>query len=599
VGPFKYLNEADHNEVAKQLGVDPKDVWKVKVGIDAFQTAPRILEQPSSMYDEIIELDDQRITPSFTSMTKKVHPSIGIVDDRAYVGVQLPCICAPKMEPGKEGGRSAPEEEQLWFLVTSMKEKILCNKEYLKKLNWTLAYRPTILENRWSLESIKNFLYGDINVDPASTYFAVRAAWTEYIEFDKEAYYDLNTLWDIGTYFYHLFNTYPYIYFGGVKRTGKTKALMLSSVLCFNAISSGNVSTSSIFRLIQSGRCTFLMDETEKLINPDRAQDFRNLLLCGYKKGLPVWRTERTKKEKLVPEPFEVFSPKKLANIQGLENVTEDRVIPIIMKRGKNKAILNREVDINDPFWQEIRDQLYTLFLTYWHEVLEIYQNFEGVISEVSGVSEGIENISDRELELWKPLLCLAKFFDSYVSIPTQTTQTTQNTLFKTILDLAIRLTKEKRVENMTETGDYILVQTLVSLVKKDEYYKVKTIRDIMVEKFEEEPKWLNTWWIGRALKRLGFTDKRRLGKGMEYKLLKETVEDVAERLGVEKRLFEATDIVMIVLLAEPQEGKCGRCSIIGKMTRGAALFQNPQIPVAICDECAWELESSLREKGD
>jgi transposase len=66
-------------------------------------------------------------------------------------------------------------------------------------------------------------------------------------------------------------------------------------------------------------------------------------------------------------------------------------------------------------------------------------------------------------------------------------------------------------VENRTETLDFLLVQTLLSIVKEDAYYKVKEIKEAMAENFDEPQKWLTTKWIGNALRRLGFTEKRRM----------------------------------------------------------------------------------------
>ena len=306
--------------------------------------------------------------------------------------------------------------------------------------------------------------------------------------------------------------------------------------MCFNAIFSNNLSTSAIFRLIQSGRCTLLMDETEKLAHKDRAGDIRNLLLSGYKRGEKVYRSEKTSKDKLVPQGFEVYCPKMIANIQGIEDVLEDRCITIIMKRGRNKQIINSEPSSHDLIWQEIRDSLYTLYLTYWKEVKEEYEKLSEVcvISEVSEVGGNIlEQISDRERELWKPILCLASFFDKYNPLTSQTTQTSQTTLKETIIQFALQKVNEKQTENMTESGELILVQTLLEMVHEDGYYKAKDIKNAMAEKYDEEQKWLNTKWIGRALKRLGFTEKRRVGTGTEYYLKRQQVEDLAIRLGI------------------------------------------------------------------
>ena len=519
VGPFNYLEDIDV-KVAEELKVDVKDVFRAKA------RAYREPSKPLDVAEDIIELNDLTVQPIFNGLSKKVHPAIGVVDDIAYVGVTLPCLVSSK---------NGTEEKELPFFITSTRQKILCNKEVLAKLKWKLEYRVVNFENRWSLKGIEAFLNGK-TVNPRNVYLLVRNAWKSYLEFENEVIYDFMTLWTIGTYFFHLFNSYPYVYIGGLKRSGKTKVLTVASLMCFNAIFSNNLSTSAIFRLIQSGRCTLLMDETEKLAHKDRAGDIRNLLLSGYKRGEKVYRSEKTSKDKLVPQGFEVYCPKMIANIQGIEDVLEDRCITIIMKRGRNKQIINSEPSSHDLIWQEIRDSLYTLYLTYWKEVKEEYEKLSEVcvISEVSEVGGNIlEQISDRERELWKPILCLASFFDKYLSPTSQTTQTSLTSLKEAITQFALQKVNEKQVENITETGELILVQTLLEMVHEDGYYKAKDIKNAMAEKYDEEQKWLNTKWIGRALKRLGFTEKRRVGTGTEYYLRRQQVEDLAIRLGI------------------------------------------------------------------
>lgn len=388
----------------------------------------------------------------------------------------------------------------------------LCHKEALIKEKMQLAHSVVKLPNRWSSESVNAWLNGKVQVDPKELYIAVKTAFETYIEFEGEVNYDFLTLWTIGTYFFHLFQSYPYLYIGGTKQVGKTKLLTLLYLLCHNAIFSNNISTASAFRLIQSGRCTLLMDETEKLSNPEREIDFRNMLFAGYKKGAFVYRTD---KDTLQPEPFEVYSPKALANIKGIEDVLEDRCITIIMKRGKNLDIVNAEIPIKSEVWRQIRDMLYVFYLSYWHE-----------FSELNGLCELNREtlLKQRELELWKPILMLARFFDRYFK-----------GLYERILKFAEQKSREKLTENLTETLDFILVQTLNAIVKEDGFYKVKTIKEAVAANFDEDQKWLTTKWIGNALRRLGFAEKRRFGTGYEYYLSREKVADLAERLGISK----------------------------------------------------------------
>jgi len=56
-----------------------------------------------------------------------------------------------------------------------------------------------------------------------------------------------------------------------------------------------------------------------------------------------------------------------------------------------------------------------------------------------------------------------------------------------------------------------------------------------MASLFDEEQKWLTTKWVANALKRLGFTEKRRIGTGYEYRLRRQDVQDLAKRMGVDE----------------------------------------------------------------
>lgn len=452
----------------------------------------------------MIVLESFSVKPIFSSYWKRIHPAIDVVDGVAYVGVDLPC------EVTNDKGKMKLME--FHFLIGSDGSRILCHKEELTKHKIQLSHSVVRMPNRWSLESVKSWLDGTAHVEPQETYTAVKTAFETYIEFEDPVVYDFLTLWTIGTYFFHLFNAYPYLYIGGTKQVGKTKLLTVLSLMCHNAIFSGNISTSSAFRLIQSGRCTLLMDETEKLNNPERETDFRNMLLNGYKKGGVVYRTH---KDTLKPEPFEVYSPKALANIRGVEDVLEDRCISIIMKRGRNANIVNVEVPLNSDVWQRIRDMLYIFYLTHYSELCELSEH-----SELCG-----EPLKQRELELWKPIFVLARFFDNYIE-----------GLYASIHQFALKKAEEKFIENMTETFDLILVQTLSKLVTENGYYKVKDIKDEMAKNFDEPQKWLTTKWVGNALRRLGFTEKRRFGTGYEYALTVEKVEDLIQRLGIAKK---------------------------------------------------------------
>ncbi len=468
-----------------------------------------------------------------------IHPAIGVVNDFGYVGVWIPSIVTVK---GKK-----PQEREVLHLVTSRHEAIPVTPRKLKELNLRLSYKPVRFRERWPLSDFENYVNAETYepINPVDVYLTVLKAYQDYIEFPVEGVDVLHSVWDIGTYFHHLFNAYPYDYVGGTKRSGKSKSLTVSRMIAFNAISSGNISTASIYRLIQNGRCTMLIDETELLAirnnqNNERAQELRNILLNGYKKGMPVYRVDKIANENLVAEAYEVYAPKRLANIGGIDDVLEDRCIASYMLTAKNHKIADTEIDENDSCWPEIRSKCYRLYLDYWHEVQLVYDQLQEASKKGDLTSElvkyaplmansDVEKITARQLEIWKSLLAIARFFDS---------KSADLNLSATILKLAVENTNVKSAENVTETADMILIETLAHMVQMpgwvDDYVSIKDIQNNMKARFEEEQHWLSNEWVGRRLKNLGLRDKRRLGSARQVRITKATVEDIAARYIIE-----------------------------------------------------------------
>jgi len=340
-------------------------------------------------------------------------------------------------------------------------------------------------------------------------FLAVFNKFFYYIDADPDTQV-LLSLWNIGTYFFPLFNAYPYIYLGGTKQSGKTTVLLVTNNIAFNAIPASNISVSSAFRLIDGLRPTLLLDETDSLSQAKNHPELRQILLGGYKNGTYIYRaTQSGPKVDFNVQRFEIYSPKMLANIRGLDDVLEDRAIPIILRRTKNKVFGDRSSELmsDDEFFY-IRDLCYLNLLFNWKRIKKIYETMENET-----------NLKSREWELWKPLLCIAAAVDEAV--------------YKRILRFSRKKSKEKLIENLTEQYDTLLMRALVELVEENAYYKLTKIKSIFANQFEEDQQWINSKWIGRALKRLGFSNKRTVNGRREYLLKVDDVIDMAERLGL------------------------------------------------------------------
>jgi len=279
----------------------------------------------------------------------KIHPAIDFKGDKGYFGIWLPV---------------KQDERERLFLVTSHRELIPADS--LQGTNLKLNQIGIYMDRQWSVESLNNFLKSMNSVSPKEVFDEIKSLYEQYLEFSQPEIHDFMSLWVIGTYIFPIFQTYPYVYVGGVKQTGKSKTLYVTALIAFNSIFSTSVTTSALFRLIQNGRCCVFMDETEGLRNPERKLDFRAVLLQGYKSGGKVQRVGKDTKERHIVEHFEVYSPKMLANIFGLEDILEDRCIRIIMKRTLNRDIGNKEVNESNQVWQSIRDKLYVFAMDNW-----------------------------------------------------------------------------------------------------------------------------------------------------------------------------------------------------------------------------------------
>ena len=90
-------------------------------------------------------------------------------------------------------------------------------------------------------------------------------------------------------YFYQQFEVFPYLHVTSpAKQCGKTRlGQALCSVAANPILLSGVPSEASLFRTVDSGDYTVLMDEIEALRNRnnERAQAVLSILNSGYKKG--------------------------------------------------------------------------------------------------------------------------------------------------------------------------------------------------------------------------------------------------------------------------------------------------------------------------
>jgi len=425
-----------------------------------------------------------------------VHPALDFKKETAYVGIALP-------DRGFRGTRILRP-----YLVTEA-EMFEMTVEELGKHRIELVHRDLPSDtSRWSVEGIKRFLKEKENIEPEKLYKSIKGVFLEYVDFQDPRHYDLVTLWNIGTYFFPLFEAYPYLHVNGMADTGKTRLLIVCQHIAFNAVLGGSFSAASLFRKIQSSRCTVLIDENEELADPLRSQEFRRLLLNGYKKGSKVIRCNMTTPS-FTPESYEVYSPKILASIAPLDNVLGSRCISILSQPTSKKEIAGRVVKQDSPRWQEILDMLYPFLFRKW---TTIQQSYDELKNET--------DLANRDWEIWRPILALARVFSGDIC--------------RGMLQLALEKAEERKSEQGF-TPEAELGEALLCIVDKDDFYRLKMIKEYIEEEYRyRAPSWLTEKYIGSMLRKFGFSKPERDSKGFRYYLTVSKVREIAMRLGID-----------------------------------------------------------------
>jgi hypothetical protein len=468
---------------------------------------PRTQRKPTE--EEYYELDLER------EEIQTIQPNQGTIKiegeipeekiEQFYYGISVPVK--------KHSGNSTENESHHAIIISRYSaagkhEIILTDKMEMTKREFKLACIPLESKNKkWNYNQVKNAEL----INSLALYHEIKETIEYYFDMSNTKYYGLLALWVMGTYVHMLFECYPYLFLHGNKESGKTKVLRFLSQTCFNAIHSGNITPSSIFRLVQTAQSTLLIDETEMLNrkNDDSAQIIRALLLNGYKKGAPVYRVNN-ESETMKVEEFGIYCPKAIANITGIEDVLESRCITIIMQKTLNHEIGEREIQDDNPHWMKLRDQLYAWGLQEWADVKEMY----------SIIENPSQKIGNRNWEIWKPLYAIAKLYDEAVAIE--------------IVEIMEERTESKIIdEQISEHGlEYKILDELSRMqIKPEEKVYLKEITKGIRGSYIEPPEWIKPRSVGTYMKRMGFQTKKKDETGIYYLFFQDEILDACSRL--------------------------------------------------------------------
>lgn len=401
------------------------------------------------------------------------------------------------------------EEEEKEGIVTSNKE-ILMNtskivkvkggeqidlgKNQIKEVGLNYKHYLEINKNFWHNKSIKEFITSRSSIDSPLVYSKIKETISYYMDVKDERIFDVVTCWVIGTYCYELFESYGYLYFHALRESGKSKFKKILRLIGFNGQEASSISEASFFRTIENTKGVLAIDEYERM-DTDRKKSTDLLLNAGIEKGASVKRVDKVG-NKQVNRDFDVYCPKIICNITGLDPVTQTRCITIRLSKTANEKG-GRKPKTNDPVWQELRNLCYRFVMDHWSEVKEICENYKSPLK-------------NRDEDVWTPVLVLAKFFG----------------VEKEVQSYAEANIQETQIENIENDRTYIILRELLdySQIKEEEkYFHLDEIVPFIKTKIdfgEKNPERVLGWHLSN----LNIFYKDRDGKGITYRLSKEQI---------------------------------------------------------------------------
>jgi len=350
----------------------------------------------------------------------------------------------------------------------------------------------------------------------------------------KDEYYDLVSLWILGTWFHKSFATYPYLFINAMKGSGKTRLLKLIKELSCEGDMLASLSDAVLFRTTG----TLCIDEFENVGSKDKAS-LRELLNTAYKEGGKVKRAKKKhtqEGDEQIIEEFDTYRPIAIANIWGMDEVLGDRCISIVLEKSDSSNVTRKVENFSkDPKILKVKEK----FSLIKSSVVKC-----SVVTEKNIYTEWNEFIDNNYINIHNTYIHTNNIYISNIPTPNYTKIQFFTKIYETgingrnlelsmallmlgyelgILDRILRIMNnivDEKKDNDNFEGRDVQLFDLISKKRKEEWYKVKLLEQEFKQTILYDPneeKWLNAHWMGRALKRLNLiSNKRRTGEGIE-----------------------------------------------------------------------------------
>jgi Protein of unknown function (DUF3631) len=226
----------------------------------------------------------------------------------------------------------------------------------------------------------------------------VEATYRRFVVFPGDHEPVALALWTAHTWAVRVADTTPYIQVKAPEQEcGKSRVGEVAACLAAHPWAQVDATEAALYRKLAGDPApTVILDEIDVFGDDgdDRRSALRAVLNAGYRRGLSVPRVEQRQSGFEVVE-YPVFGAKMLIGIGKLPATLQSRVVPIRLQRKAKHEHVDRFSIIRTPATlAPLRDRLHA-----WAELIG---------PELQTVPELPPALSDRQQDVWEPLLCLS-----------------------------------------------------------------------------------------------------------------------------------------------------------------------------------------------
>ena len=395
-------------------------------------------------------------------------------------------------------------DEELWKFVLT--ESLVKSVEELNDLSKILKNFPT---------SVKD------DVRLSDVYRKVVDSLKKRVSLQSEADYTLVALWVIGSYFFPVFDYFPYLSVQSLREKDRAQFLLTLSDLLPRAVYVKNYSPSLLLTLVSSYKASLVIDKLDEMFARKYLDKVVLMLtLCDNRRGVIV-REKEGKGGRRTIAGYECFSPKAFVDQYDITSKYDIASRSVFVKvppqdKSPDHAIEN----------QSLVDELYSVFLRYASEVDRLYRD-----------PDFDSGFTWRYDQTFRPLIVIAKLIDREDS-----TLQAEDKL-RSALRYTVDLVEPLKVEEE-------LPEKIIGSVKD---YIIESLKDVIIGSLTEVPR---PWHVSR-------------GSGAIYIYVKDLRNEVKARVSrsiastyrapkIEK-LFEPKKFVALLKTYFPQNVKTYR----------------------------------------